>query len=357
MPENTCFSPPTSWQGMEFPRPKLKRKRGANLRARLPHKEEESGCHKCNGILIGNSVLVQDTDDVTALVANGFYGKGVFSRSVPTHVTIQDSPTLGTSSEEKPLRKRVRVSQDGREDTVNRKEEEEEETEREKVTDDDTVKEERVVREKEGSHPSTEALCLTGEEAFYLTAEVSRLSVCPSTDTTQCLSTNELWRQLRANHRRFPYTYSAYHHYRRKGWVVRPGAKFGVDYLLYKDGPESYHSSYAVIVQENVPTASEAGLHGGDLTTEVLPRKLSSAGPSAGRREGGGEGEVSSLRWIDVIAHCRVCESTAKELIVCYVTVPCGSCDESDLFSPTSWLDRVVIQEVLVNRWLPEKDR
>ena len=30
---------------------------------------------------------------------------------------------------------------------------------------------------------------------------------------------------------------------------MRPGVKFGADFLLYKDGPVYYHASYSVLVQ------------------------------------------------------------------------------------------------------------
>ena len=61
------------------------------------------------------------------------------------------------------------------------------------------------------------------------------------------------------------------------------------------------------------------------------------------------------LRWIDVIAHCRVCESTAKELVVCHVTISRGF-DKTHLLSSPNCLEHMSLCEVLVTRWLPEKD-
>ena len=43
-----------------------------------------------------------------------------------------------------------------------------------------------------------------------------------------------------------------YKYYKSNGWVVRKGCKFGCDFLLYINGPETDHSIYTVhIVMEN----------------------------------------------------------------------------------------------------------
>lgn len=42
--------------------------------------------------------------------------------------------------------------------------------------------------------------------------------------------------------------YVALHHFRSLGWVVRPGTKFGCDYLLYLRGPAFHHAEFAVMI-------------------------------------------------------------------------------------------------------------
>lgn len=63
------------------------------------------------------------------------------------------------------------------------------------------------------------------------------------------LSLDELYTDLRSQDKRFPVRYAVYHHFRHKGWVVRPGVTMGVDFLLYKDGPPFTHSSFMVLVR------------------------------------------------------------------------------------------------------------
>lgn len=42
--------------------------------------------------------------------------------------------------------------------------------------------------------------------------------------------------------------YVVYHHFRSLGWVVRPGIKFAVDYLLYLRGPAFTHAEFAIMI-------------------------------------------------------------------------------------------------------------
>lgn len=43
--------------------------------------------------------------------------------------------------------------------------------------------------------------------------------------------------------------YVVYHYFRSLGWCVRDGIKFGVDWLIYKQGPPFQHAEFAVSVQ------------------------------------------------------------------------------------------------------------
>lgn len=42
--------------------------------------------------------------------------------------------------------------------------------------------------------------------------------------------------------------YAVFHHFRSLGWVVRPGIKFAVDYLLYLRGPAFTHAEFAIMI-------------------------------------------------------------------------------------------------------------
>ena len=505
---------------MALPKPKLKRKKDARFHELLAEKSDGSSC-KCSGVLFGGSVLVQDAAAITALLSAGFYGKGVFSRSVPTHVHTTYTRTRKTTSkggsdgssfeppikrrkshirdilhsdcEEEEQRKKRRLllhaqwreeeqkmsptlehatpqwSSDvsthgpsvtgvrGRRDEGSSRltghstasgEDDERLTElgheavektEEEIGTTDKPKPSSSSSEplEEDLYPVEEPLCLTAEESFYLVTELDLLTVHTPSDHLKCLTPEELWKELCAYCKRFPFTYSAYRHYRQKGWVPKSGFKFGVDFILYKDGPAFYHSSYAILVCEqfgNTTETEQASLEqatgqasgeqvaggpdstqsltecpdvevssfdgevrtvsGEDIVTQSLPEAVENiAEPSCLRPEthtqspttsaysasaGGGsprkktqtscvEEETTKLseletcseprlRWLDVIAHCRVCESSGKELVVCHVTAPCGR-DDTHLLPSPECVALMSLQETLVTRWIPDKHR
>ncbi|KAI3637619.1 hypothetical protein MIR68_004268 [Amoeboaphelidium protococcarum] len=45
---------------------------------------------------------------------------------------------------------------------------------------------------------------------------------------------------------------TVYHHYRQLGFVVRHGAQFGCDFMLYKEGPTFNHSFAGVVVDDGL---------------------------------------------------------------------------------------------------------
>lgn len=64
----------------------------------------------------------------------------------------------------------------------------------------------------------------------------------------------------------FATRYAVYHFYRCNFWVVRDGATFGGDFVLYSDHPDVVHSKYIVVVlddwenvDQEVIVASRAG--------------------------------------------------------------------------------------------------
>ncbi|XP_046396037.1 myb-like protein X [Ischnura elegans] len=117
----------------------------------------------------------------------------------------------------------------------------------------------------------------------------------------------------------FETTYAVYHHFRSKRWVVKPGIRFGGDFLLYKDGPPFYHASYLVVID--------------------------SFGP---------DGE-SKFDWKTLCGMNRLVENIAKDLLLCRVEWP-PTVTEKDLQSPECIMG-LVVQEVLVRRWLSLKER
>ncbi|XP_065893434.1 uncharacterized protein [Dysidea avara] len=157
---------------------------------------------------------------------------------------------------------------------------------------------------------------LSLEEAFYLNHRIHCLQVF-LTNKDQLLATENLWKECCKRDNNFIHKYVVYEHYRKKGWVPKPGTKFGVHFLLYKDGPAYYHSSYGVVVRSAVPQ--------------------------------------SELTWQFMISLVRVMESVRKGTIVCDVTTSTKMTTE-ELLCP-SCVHNFVVKETLVNRWVPKQDR
>ena len=356
---------------------------------------------KCAGILHGEGVQVEQPDHICRLSQLGCYGKGIFSRSVPTHhslpeldelirqtperkksrTVVSDTTEAGASSthtalaapksrsERSEWREKLKMIE---EEEVKRielhsmwKEEKEKQSSKDvstctasgeqtpshfdqgkscrsrfnedKMDTSSNVIEksyrdfmERVMQlRKTDPYPVKEHLQLSSEEATYLAMELDLLRVF-SPDDGSLLNPETLWTHFSSINNRFVEQYAAYHYYRSKGWVPKSGLKFGVDFLLYKEGPSFYHSTYAVVVV---------------LIEECLEPSIESLRkPPASR-----------LTWREVIALDRVNSAAGKELIVCYVVKP-PFLSQDQLKLPTC-LGSLQVREVVVKRWVPEKER
>lgn len=66
------------------------------------------------------------------------------------------------------------------------------------------------------------------EEAFFLNYTLECLEIKAKNDLV--LNAPTCWKLFNALKKDFPYFYAAYHYYRSKGWVVKPGKQYGGDY-------------------------------------------------------------------------------------------------------------------------------
>ena len=158
------------------------------------------------------------------------------------------------------------------------------------------------------SQDSQKFLDLALEEAYFLSYGLGCLTV---THQDENLNLEQMWNLYRSHNARFPVNYAVYHHFRAKGWIVKPGTKFGADFLLYKDGPEFYHASYSILIQT----------------------------------------EAVSETWTSLSGINRVTESAAKELILAHV-----ECSSDDV-TAANWPSKLTVIEVLVRRWVPSIER
>lgn len=137
--------------------------------------------------------------------------------------------------------------------------------------------------------------------------------------------------------------YVVYHHFRSLGWVVRPGIKFAVDWLLYLRGPVFSHAEFAIIV---LPAYTHTYWRSTQELQESTIKK-----------------ESKSWWWL----HCvnRVQSQVRKSLVICYVEVPPpravpvpaeskASVKEIDIGQV---LKQYKVRELTLKRWTPNRER
>ncbi len=180
-----------------------------------------------------------------------------------------------------------------------------------------------------------EHLQLMPEEAFYLVFALGALSVLDPV-TQRALTVQDLFKRFR-QYSYFPprqtglqpddpflLNYVVYHHFRSLGWVVRPGIKFGVDWLLYHRGPVFSHAEFALIV---LPAYTDPKWNG-----RQPPQK--------------------SWHWLHSVN--RVQSTALKTLAMIYVDIPPPSDDELDV---STTLKRYKVREFIIKRWLSNRNR
>ena len=200
-----------------------------------------------------------------------------------------------------------------------------------------------------------EHLQLNPSEAFFLTYALGILQVHDRA-TSAVLPSETLFTLFR-QHSYFPprkaqdlcsddpflLQYVVYHHFRSLGWVVRPGIKFAVDWLLYLRGPVFSHAEFSVIV---LP----AYTHSYWRSTPELQKSTKKK-------------ESKSWWWL----HCvnRVQSQVRKSLVICYVHVPPPRDKTALAESETGGeeidigqiLKRYKLRELTLKRWTPNRER
>ncbi|XP_026726241.1 probable tRNA-splicing endonuclease subunit tsp-2 [Trichoplusia ni] len=150
-----------------------------------------------------------------------------------------------------------------------------------------------------------EKLMLTLQEAFFLQYGLGCLQIVNLDNTL--LSIEKCWELFTIVDRSFVKKYVVYHYYRSKGYVVKPGIKFGGDYLIYKDGPGVSHADFIVVIKS----------------------------------------ETEEDNWIVTLGHVRMANTTVKEILLIEVIEPTGCTnlpEDLKLFR---------VRELLLNRNLP----
>lgn len=68
------------------------------------------------------------------------------------------------------------------------------------------------------------------EEAFFLCYTIECLHIHNENDSGVVMSALECWKKFNSIKINFSHFYAAYHYYRSRGWVVKPGHQYSGDY-------------------------------------------------------------------------------------------------------------------------------
>lgn len=194
-----------------------------------------------------------------------------------------------------------------------------------------------------------EHLQLTMEEAFFLSYALGVLDIRWGGLDASVANDNQSLLKAFIAHGHFPQQevsptpqpddqfllkYVVYHHFRSLGWVVRPGVKFSVDYLLYFRGPVFSHAEFAVMI---VPSYSH-------------PYWSSEEG---NRRKRIKEDDQKDWWWL----HCvnRVQSQVLKTLVLVYVDIPpLEDAWDGDI---GHLLRGYKVREFVIRRWIANRSR
>lgn len=134
----------------------------------------------------------------------------------------------------------------------------------------------------------------------------------------------------------FMLRYVVYHHFRSLGWVVRPGIKFAVDFLLYIRGPAFTHAEFAIII---IPSYSDPYWKDAVEGTTSMKDK--------------------DWWWLHRVN--RVQTQVMKTLLLVYVEVPApwdqrhaGVDFKVDIGGV---LQKYTVREIVLKRWSPSRNR
>lgn len=298
--------------------------------------------------LVHQQVLVQDPDHVRTLYSQGFFGKGILSKSGPAH-SVSDQweshgsltlPVVSHARYEELLRWAGHtLSAQGLDETssAGNLEQVQDQTQIRPGLESGPVPGVLVpgrgfvlVRSDNESEAEvrrvpislSEPLQLSHEEAFFLVYALGCLTVYSHQAP---LSVLQMWRVCCSFRSDFVVSYAAYHFYRSRGWVPKTGsgAKYGADMMLYRKGPPFYHASFSVVVE-----------------------RITGAFIDPPRRP---------FSWRSLSALSRITANVSKELLLCYVIFPFNQ-SEAELQSPDC-LRTLTVQEVMVSRWVSSRER
>lgn len=255
--------------------------------------------YKFQGTFDGFSVKITNKNDMKNIVSMGYFGKANLSKGFPVFDGTFDKPEI--------IRQRQMKRRKNCPESENSKDK------RKVIVIPDSDDESDYFTNLQATYDidkcgDKETTNLMLEEAFFLKNAIGCLDINYENDTLDDL---KLWELFSESDPYFQRNYAVYYHFRSKNWVVKPGMKFGGEYLLYKQGPPFYHASYVVTIKNQ---------------------------------------QDEHLNTTSLLGFQRMCETAGKELLICLVCFP------KDPISPHE-LSNVTIKEILMKRWVSTQER
>lgn len=257
------------------------------------------------------------------------------------------------------------------------------------------------------SHPPVEDkehLQLTSEESFYLSFALGVLDIYPESSTPNShidihnpstpISNPALFSLFTADSTFLPspltsnmnpsspflLDYVTYHHFRSLGWVVRPGLKFGVTWLLYLRGPVFAHAEFAVVIRPAYthPFWRENALRQKQHQQQLLGstenvdsfHNISTSSDGLDNAELDIQSEEKQKDWHWLHSIQRVQAQVRKTLIIAWVEIPppftLSNSTQGPNGSPAVGRDELDIKallkqyrvrEMVFKRWIPNRSR
>ncbi|MFX0169006.1 MAG: tRNA-intron lyase [Candidatus Hodarchaeota archaeon] len=105
-----------------------------------------------------------------------------------------------------------------------------------------------------------------------------------TTDASTPLTEQKLVTIAEQQHKEFSRKYHVYEDLRRRGFVVRPGLKFGADFAVYRQGPGIDHSLFIVeVIAKSDEVSAIEVVRAGRLATSVRKRFVLATASETGK--------------------------------------------------------------------------
>ncbi|KAI5965692.1 SEN2 [Candida pseudojiufengensis] len=315
---------------------------------------------------------VVDPKVMIKLWREGFFGKGILSRSEPTWYerTIERLNLVSSTNskltmeqvtkirrnernefkkkrqrlQELILKQRQNIISEDEINEMNKIDEELVEFRKKEGLDLDNIVDEEVEQTREEDtaiiDPTTKSLIkleflqLQTVEAFFLKFALNRIEINDLSVRDLFIKCCKLYDdddEIKTNNK-FILNYVIYHYFRSKGWCVRSGIKFGVDFLLYKRGPPFSHAEYCISIFQNSNSLGS---------------------------------NISELDWFQMSTKARVVGGVKKNYIHCYIESP-NQNKFNEILNNNTIDDGLMlkqlfyeykISELIYRRWNPSRTR